>query len=63
MTPAGESRLGQQRKARLHEAITAYAAKMAGTRADVDPELEAASLDLWTPRKKPRRRKHRGEET
>lgn len=52
-----ESWLRQQRKAMLHEAIAAYAAKMAGTRADLDPELEAASLELWTQPKKPRRRK------
>jgi len=35
-----------QRRAELHEAIAAYAAKMAGTTADLDPELEAASLEL-----------------
>jgi len=41
----------------LNEAIATYAAKMAGTRADLDPELEAASLELWAPLKKPRRRR------
>ena len=40
----------------LHEAIATYAAKMAGTRADLDPELEIASLELWAPSKKARRR-------
>ena len=30
----------------LHEDIATYAAKMAGTRADLDPELEIASLEL-----------------
>ena len=51
-----ENWLRQERKAMLHEAITTYAAKMAGTRADLDPELETASLELWAPPKKPRRR-------
>ena len=51
-----ESWLRQERKAMLHEAIASYAAKMAGTRADLDPELEAASLEHWVPPKKPRRR-------
>ena len=40
----------------LHEAIATYAAKMAGTRADLEPELEIASLELWRPSKKSRRR-------
>ena len=52
-----ETWLREQRKAALHEAIAAYAAKMAGTRADLDPELEAASLELWASPKKSRRRK------
>ena len=52
-----ESWLRQERKAMLHEAIATYAARMAGTRADLDPELEIASLELWAPPKKPRRRK------
>jgi hypothetical protein len=52
-----ETWLRQQRKAAVREAISTYAARMAGTRADLDPELEAASLDLWAPPKKPRRRK------
>jgi len=51
-----ESWLRQERKTMLHEAIATYAAKMAGTRADLDPELETASLELRTPPKKPRRR-------
>ena len=51
-----ESWLRQERKAMLHEAIAAYAANMAGTRADLDPELETASLEFWAPPKKPRRR-------
>lgn len=52
-----EAWLREQRKAALHGAIAAYAAKMAGTPADLDPELEAASLETWAPPKKPRRRK------
>jgi hypothetical protein len=52
-----ESWLRDQRKAALHEAIAVYAAKMAGTPADLDPELEAASLELWAPPKRSRKRK------
>ena len=51
-----ESWLRQERKAMLHEAIATYAAKMAGTRADLDPDLEIASLELWPPSKNARRR-------
>ena len=51
-----ETWLREQRKAALHEAIAAYAAKMAGTPADLDPDLEAAALELWAPPKKSRRR-------
>jgi len=51
-----ESWLRRERKAMLREAVATYAAKMAGTRADLDPELEIASLELWTPSKKARRR-------
>jgi hypothetical protein len=46
-----ESWLRQQRKAAIHEAIAAYAAKVAGTLDDLDPDLEAASLELWRPRR------------
>jgi hypothetical protein len=35
---------GQAVKAR-HEAIVAYAAEIAGTNLDLDPELEAAGID------------------
>lgn len=53
-----ESWLRQERKAMLHQAIATYAEKMAGTRADLDPDLETASLELWAPpSKKPRRRR------
>ena len=37
--------LQQRQKAALHEAIAAYAAKHAGSPADLDEELEAASID------------------
>jgi hypothetical protein len=36
----------QSRKSR-HERIAAYATKMAGTRLDHDPELEAAGIELF----------------
>ena len=36
-----------QRQARLDESIAAYAAAVAGSTADLDPELEAASLEVW----------------
>jgi hypothetical protein len=52
-----ETWLREQRKAALHEAIAAYAAKMAGTPADLDPELETASLELWAAPRRSRRGK------
>ena len=52
-----ETWLREQRKAALHEAIAAYAAKMAGTAADLDPDLQAAALEVWTAPSKSRRRK------
>ena len=42
-----EAWLRQKRKAALREAIAAYAAAHAGSGADLDPALEAASLELW----------------
>jgi predicted DNA-binding protein len=50
-----EAWLRERRRASVHEAISAYAAKHAETTADLDPALEAASLELWRPR--PRRRR------
>jgi len=47
--------LRERRRASVHEAIAAYAAKHAGTTADTDPVLEAASLELWRPRRRRRR--------
>jgi hypothetical protein len=38
--------LAARRKAARKQAIAAYAAEMAGTKLDLDPELEAASLEL-----------------
>lgn len=37
--------LKQKRRGALHEAITQYAARHAGTSVDLDEELEAASLE------------------
>jgi len=52
-----ESWLRQQRKAALHEAIATYAAEVAGSLDDLDPELEAASLELWRPRRVRKRKR------
>lgn len=46
-----ETWLRQQRKAALHEAISAYAAAVGGSLDDYDPELEAASLESLRPRR------------
>jgi hypothetical protein len=48
--------LREHRRAVVREAIAAYAADVAGSPDDLDPEVEAASLDAWRPR---RPRKHR----
>jgi hypothetical protein len=37
--------LRMQRKRARHDAIAAYAADVAGTKLDLDPELEAAGID------------------
>jgi len=50
-----EAWLRERRKAMLREAIAAYAAERGGTPADLDPELEAASVRLLRPAR--RRRK------
>jgi hypothetical protein len=52
-----EAWLLQQRKAFVREAIATYATKMAGTPADLNPDLEAASLELWEPPTRRRRRR------
>ncbi|MBI2467349.1 MAG: hypothetical protein HYV62_05975 [Candidatus Rokubacteria bacterium] len=50
-----EAWLRQKKKAALREAIAAYAAAHAGSEADLDPALEAASLELWGTPKRSRR--------
>jgi hypothetical protein len=40
----------------VREAIAAYAADVAGTREDLDRDLESASLELWRDEPKPRKR-------
>jgi hypothetical protein len=40
-----EGWLKQQRRKERHEAIAAYAAEMAGTEFDLDPNLEAAGIE------------------
>jgi len=46
-----EARLRERRRASARASIAAYATKHAGTATDLDPDLEAASLDLWRPRR------------
>ena len=43
-----DSWLRQQAKQARHDAIAAYAAEMAGTSADLDPEFEAAGIQNWS---------------
>ena len=50
-----EAWLRQRRRAAVRESIAAYAANHAGTTADLDPALEAASLELWRPKRGRRR--------
>lgn len=50
-----ESWLRQQQRAALREAIATYAGATAGSRDDLDPELEAAALEAWRSPKKRRR--------
>ena len=50
-----EAWLRGRRKAVLREAIATCAAGSAGTLADLDPDLEAASLEQWRKRKRRRR--------
>ena len=48
--------LRERKKTALREAIAAYAAEHGGTPADLDPELEAAGLQMLRPAKKHRRK-------
>jgi len=52
-----EAWLCDRRKAALREEIAAYAAKVGGTLDDYDPDLEAASLELWRPRRARKRKR------
>jgi len=42
-----EAWLEQRRAATLHAEIAAYAARYGGTPLDLDPDFEAAGLELW----------------
>jgi predicted transcriptional regulator len=52
-----DSWLRHQRRAAVREAIGAYAAEAAGGREDLDPALEAASLEALRPKPRTRRRR------
>jgi hypothetical protein len=54
-----ETWLRQQRRAAVREAVAAYAAEVAGSRQDLDPDLEAASLEAWRPEPRTRRTRAR----
>jgi predicted transcriptional regulator len=54
-----ESWLRHQRRAAVREAIAAYAAGAAGSREDLDPDLENAALEALRPQPKTRRRRPR----
>ena len=49
-------RATKRRPSELHESIAAYAAKHAGTEADLDPALEEAAVEFLTARPKGKRR-------
>lgn len=46
--------LRERRRASVRKNIAAYAVKHAGTTTDLDPDLEAASRELWGPRRRRR---------
>jgi|SRR5215510_8319747 len=52
---AMEAWLRERRRASVREGIAAYAARHAGATADLDLALEAASLELWRPKRRRRR--------
>ena len=45
--------LGQEMRRERHDAIAAYAAEMAGTKFDLDPDWEAAGIEHWLDTAKP----------
>lgn len=47
-----EEWLEEHRRLTVAEAIAAYAAEVAGTTADLDPELEAATIETVLPKRK-----------
>ncbi len=49
--------LRQHRKAVLRETIAAYAAEVGGSRDDLDPALEATSLETWGRAQRRKRRR------
>ena len=54
-----EAWLRQRRRSAIHEAIAAYATKAAGTLDDLDPALEAASLEHLAAEERRARRRRR----
>jgi predicted transcriptional regulator len=54
-----DSWLRQQRKTMVREAIAAYAAGIAGTRDDLDDDLESASLEELSKVSRPKKQRRR----
>lgn len=54
-----ETWLREHRRSMVREEIAQYAAHVAGTPADLDEGLEAASLELWRAAKAPKKRRAR----
>lgn len=52
-----EQWLHQQEKEAIHQAITQYAQKYAGTLQDLDPQLEAATIEFLTTSTQEKRKK------
>lgn len=51
--------LEARRKARIEQALEAYVDQVAGTRDDLDPDLEQAGLECLQDVERPRRKRHR----
>jgi hypothetical protein len=51
--------LREHRRTIVREAIARYAAEVAGSQADLDEDLEAASLEGWRHLDRPRKRRER----